>query len=135
MSQTSNPLSASEPWSLVAAGYAETTMLVFEPFAEEAIAASRLQKYRNPPGDQSLPRHHHPRILGQHGQGQRANSDDEKRVGRPMAGKRKPRACLPERMFAQDTDSADFGCVAGHWREVYIHATYSLINRTIQRTI
>jgi len=43
MSQNTNPLSASEPWNLVAAGYAETTMLVFELFAEEAIAASRLK--------------------------------------------------------------------------------------------
>ena len=35
-----NPLSASEPWNLVADGYAETTMLVFEQFADQAIAAS-----------------------------------------------------------------------------------------------
>ena len=34
-----NPLSASEPWNLVADGYAKTTMLVFEQFADEAIAA------------------------------------------------------------------------------------------------
>jgi PIN domain nuclease of toxin-antitoxin system len=39
MSQNANPLSASEPWNLVADGYAETTMLVFEQFADEAIAA------------------------------------------------------------------------------------------------
>lgn len=39
----SNPLSASEPWNLVADGYAETTMLVFEQFADEAIAASKLK--------------------------------------------------------------------------------------------
>jgi ubiquinone/menaquinone biosynthesis C-methylase UbiE len=38
-----NPLSASEPWNLVADGYAETTMLVFEQFADEAIAASKLK--------------------------------------------------------------------------------------------
>ena len=38
-----NPLSASEPWNLVADGYAETTMLVFEQFAEVAIAASKLK--------------------------------------------------------------------------------------------
>src|SRR5512143_2567700 len=43
MSQNTNPLSASEPWNLVADGYAETTMLVFELFAEEAIAASKLK--------------------------------------------------------------------------------------------
>ncbi len=43
MSQNANPLSASEPWNLVAAGYAETTMKVFEQFAAEAIAASRLK--------------------------------------------------------------------------------------------
>jgi len=38
-----NPLSASEPWNLVADGYAETTMLVFEEFADEAIAACKLK--------------------------------------------------------------------------------------------
>jgi ubiquinone/menaquinone biosynthesis C-methylase UbiE len=38
-----NPLSASEPWNLVADGYAETNMRVFELFAEEAIAASKLK--------------------------------------------------------------------------------------------
>ncbi|MGC2049182.1 MAG: class I SAM-dependent methyltransferase [Gallionella sp.] len=43
MSQNANPLSASEPWNLVADGYAETTMIVFEQYAEEAIAASRLK--------------------------------------------------------------------------------------------
>lgn len=43
MSQPSNPLSASEPWNLVADGYAETTMIVFEQFADEAIAASKLK--------------------------------------------------------------------------------------------
>ncbi|MFA5825911.1 MAG: hypothetical protein WC825_08060 [Gallionellaceae bacterium] len=36
-----NPLSASEPWNLVADGYAETTMLVFEQFAEVAYAAKK----------------------------------------------------------------------------------------------
>jgi len=43
MAQPANPLSSSEPWNLVADGYAETTMLVFEQYAEEAIAASRLK--------------------------------------------------------------------------------------------
>jgi ubiquinone/menaquinone biosynthesis C-methylase UbiE len=43
MSQPANPLSASEPWNLVADGYAETTMIVFEQYAEEAIAVSRLK--------------------------------------------------------------------------------------------
>ena len=38
-----NPLSANEPWNLVADGYAETTMIVFEQFADEAIAASKLK--------------------------------------------------------------------------------------------
>ncbi|MDO8990725.1 MAG: class I SAM-dependent methyltransferase, partial [Sideroxyarcus sp.] len=38
-----NPLSTSPPWNLVADGYAETTMLVFEEFADEAIAASKLK--------------------------------------------------------------------------------------------
>lgn len=38
-----NPLAASEPWNLVADGYAETTMLVFQRFAEQAIAAIDLQ--------------------------------------------------------------------------------------------
>jgi ubiquinone/menaquinone biosynthesis C-methylase UbiE len=43
MSLPSNPLSATEPWNLVANGYAETTMLIFEQFAAEAIAASDLK--------------------------------------------------------------------------------------------
>ena len=43
MSQPANPLSANEPWNLVADGYAETTMIVFEQFADEAIAASKLK--------------------------------------------------------------------------------------------
>ncbi|HXU94294.1 MAG TPA: methyltransferase domain-containing protein [Gallionella sp.] len=43
MSQPANPLSAAEPWNLVADGYAETTMKVFEQFAAEAIAASHLK--------------------------------------------------------------------------------------------
>ena len=43
MSQNANPLSASEPWNLVAIGYAETTMLIFEQYADEAIAASHLK--------------------------------------------------------------------------------------------
>jgi len=43
MSPPANPLSASEPWNLVADGYAETTMIVFEQFAEAAIAASKLK--------------------------------------------------------------------------------------------
>jgi hypothetical protein len=38
-----NPLSVSAPRNLVADGYAETTMLVFEQFADEAIAASKLK--------------------------------------------------------------------------------------------
>ena len=38
-----NPLSASEPWNLVADGYAETTMRLFEGYAGEAIAASKLK--------------------------------------------------------------------------------------------
>jgi ubiquinone/menaquinone biosynthesis C-methylase UbiE len=38
-----NPLASSEPWNLVADGYAETTMIVFEQFADEAIAASKLK--------------------------------------------------------------------------------------------
>ncbi len=43
MSQNTNPLSAAEPWNLVADGYAETNMRVFELFAEEAIAASQIK--------------------------------------------------------------------------------------------
>ncbi len=43
MTSPANPLSASEPWNLVADGYAETTMLVFEQFADEAITASKLK--------------------------------------------------------------------------------------------
>ncbi len=43
MSQNANPLSDSEPWNLVADGYAETNMRVFELFAEEAVSASQLK--------------------------------------------------------------------------------------------
>ena len=43
VSMSANPLSACEPWNLVADGYAETTMIVFEQFADEAIAASKLK--------------------------------------------------------------------------------------------
>jgi len=43
MSQKQNPLSKFEPWDLVAAGYAETTMQMFEQFAETAIAAANLK--------------------------------------------------------------------------------------------
>ena len=43
MSQNANPLASSEPWNIVADGYAETTMLVFEQYAAEAIAAARLR--------------------------------------------------------------------------------------------
>jgi len=43
MSQPANPLSKCEPWNLVADGYAETTMIMFEQFADEAIAASQLK--------------------------------------------------------------------------------------------
>jgi len=43
MSQPANPLSSSTPWNLVADGYAETTMIVFEQYADEAIAASKLK--------------------------------------------------------------------------------------------
>ena len=40
---STNSLSASEPWNLVADGYAETTMLVFEQYADEAVSASKLK--------------------------------------------------------------------------------------------
>ena len=43
MSQNKNPLSAAEPWNLVASGYAETTMQVFTQFAQAAITSSRLK--------------------------------------------------------------------------------------------
>ncbi|MDX8385243.1 MAG: class I SAM-dependent methyltransferase [Gallionella sp.] len=43
MSQLANPLAASEPWNLVAGGYAETTMVVFKQYAEAAIAASNVK--------------------------------------------------------------------------------------------
>ncbi|MEO8331855.1 MAG: methyltransferase domain-containing protein [Gallionella sp.] len=43
MSQKPNPLSTSEPWDLVADGYAETTMHMLAQYAEEAIAACALQ--------------------------------------------------------------------------------------------
>ena len=39
----SNPLSNNVPWNLVADGYAETTMIMFEQYADEAIAASQLK--------------------------------------------------------------------------------------------
>ena len=42
MSQPPNPFSTREPWNLVAAGYAETTMQMLAQYAEEAIAASHL---------------------------------------------------------------------------------------------
>jgi ubiquinone/menaquinone biosynthesis C-methylase UbiE len=38
-----NPLSASAPWNFVADCYAETTMLVFEQFAEVAVTANKLK--------------------------------------------------------------------------------------------
>jgi hypothetical protein len=38
-----NPLSASEPRNLVANGYAETPMIMFEQYAEEAISACQLK--------------------------------------------------------------------------------------------
>ncbi len=43
MSQNANPLANSEPWNIVADGYAETTMPVFEQYAAEAIAAAGLK--------------------------------------------------------------------------------------------
>lgn len=43
MTKNTNPLSNSEPWNLVADGYAETTMIVFEQYADEAIAANKLK--------------------------------------------------------------------------------------------
>jgi len=43
MSQKKNPMSSFEPWDLVAAGYAETTMQAFEQYAEAAIAAADLK--------------------------------------------------------------------------------------------
>lgn len=44
MSQKKNPMSSFEPWDLVAAGYAETTMQMFGQFADAAIAASNLKQ-------------------------------------------------------------------------------------------
>ncbi len=43
MSQKKNPLSGFEPWDLVAAGYAETTMQMFGQFADAAIATANLK--------------------------------------------------------------------------------------------
>jgi len=43
MSQKQIPLSKFEPWDLVASGYSETTMQMFEPYAEEVIAAAKLK--------------------------------------------------------------------------------------------
>ena len=40
---SANPLSTSEPWNLVADGYAETTMHAFEHYAEAAIKARKLK--------------------------------------------------------------------------------------------
>jgi len=42
LTQKPNPLSNMEPWDLVATGYSETTMQVFEPFAEAALTAAGL---------------------------------------------------------------------------------------------
>ena len=44
MEQKPNPFSTSEPWNLVADGYAETTMQMLAQYAEEAVAASRLKR-------------------------------------------------------------------------------------------
>ena len=43
MSKKANMLSAIEPWDLVAAGYAETTMQMFSPYVDAAVAAVRLK--------------------------------------------------------------------------------------------
>jgi len=43
MSKNGNPMSRFEPWDLVASGYAETTMQMFEQFAEAAVAVSKLK--------------------------------------------------------------------------------------------
>lgn len=43
MSKTSNMLPAIEPWDLVAAGYADTTMQILAHYSEEAITASNFQ--------------------------------------------------------------------------------------------
>ena len=43
MSKTPNMLSAFEPWDLVAAGYAETTMKMFAHYVDEAIVASHIK--------------------------------------------------------------------------------------------
>ena len=43
----SNPLSASEPWSLVAVGYAETTMQVFEQFDSDTRRCTAKSEGRN----------------------------------------------------------------------------------------
>lgn len=43
MSQNPNPMSSFEPWDMVASGYAETTMQMFEQFAQVAIEASNLK--------------------------------------------------------------------------------------------
>ncbi|MBA3023220.1 MAG: hypothetical protein KKG03_00685 [Gammaproteobacteria bacterium] len=55
--QASNPLSASEPWNLVADGYAETTMRVFEQFADEAIL-SLLRKKIEQTGHRNIALHY-----------------------------------------------------------------------------
>ncbi len=44
MEKKKNPMSSFEPWNLVAAGYAETTMQMFEQYAEAAIAAANLKQ-------------------------------------------------------------------------------------------
>lgn len=43
MNSEPNQLATIAPWDIVADGYAETTMIVFEQYAEEAIAASQLK--------------------------------------------------------------------------------------------
>lgn len=44
MSQKPDPLSASEPWNLVADGYADTAMHMLAQYAQEAIAACALKR-------------------------------------------------------------------------------------------
>jgi len=44
MNQKPNPLSTSEPWNLVADGYAETTMQMLAQYAEAAVAACKLKQ-------------------------------------------------------------------------------------------
>jgi SAM-dependent methyltransferase len=90
-----NPLSTSEPWNLVADGYAETTMLVFEQFADEAIAASKLKPNSNKKTKWATHRHcanPHPQPFSRRAKGAKPLSHWERGWGEGT-----PSTSLPQR--------------------------------------